>query len=363
MASQGPAMTAGEKFKRMFRDIDYLRAAKRAFDDKPMQCSLYVTDRCNLDCGYCTEYDNSRAHPSLDTIKQRLDHIRALGTLRVALVGGEPLLHPDIVAIVAHARSIGFSTSLTTNAFPLTRTMIGELEDAGLEVMQISVDRILPSDISKKSLKSVAGRIEMMRNSRIKLHITGTICADTAADALAVLDHGLARNIPTEVRLVHAGPDQQMRVAPAERAAQRRIVETMQQRKKAGEPVHTTDAILDYQLKLIDGEDVASQWVCAAGYKIFFVSADGKFMECSMRPTDRDILDMTTADLRSYFRVKDCQSGCGVYCGVSTSLYVAHPFRFVGRELGARIGQMAGALKDRGVQAPPALPPAAAPAE
>jgi MoaA/NifB/PqqE/SkfB family radical SAM enzyme len=352
-------MTAGAKLKRMFRDIDYLRAAKRAFDSKPMQCSLYVTDRCNLDCGYCTEYDNSKAHPSLETIKRRLDHIRALGTLRVALVGGEPLLHPDIVAIVAYARSIGFSTSLTTNAFPLTRTMIGELEDAGLEVMQISVDRILPSAIAKKSLKSVAGRIEMMRNSRIKLHITGTICADTAEDALGVLDHGLARGIPTEVRLVHAGPDQQMRVPPAERLVQRRIIETMKRRKKAGEAVHTTDAILDYQLRLIDGDDVAGQWTCAAGYKIFFVSADGKFMECSMRPTDRDILDMTAADLRAYFRVKPCQSGCGVYCGVSTSMYVAHPFRFIGRELGARIGQMATMARSRRGQPPAAIAAAA----
>jgi hypothetical protein len=58
-----------------------------------------------------------------------------------------------------------------------------------------------------------------------------------------------------------------------------------------------------------------------------------------MRPTDRDILDMTTADLRSYFRVKDCQSGCGVYCAVSTSMFVASPLRFVGREVRARVGQ------------------------
>lgn len=360
MAASTDTLSNGEKLARSFRDIDYLRAAKRAFDAKPMQCSLYVTDRCNLDCGYCTEYDNSRAHPPLDVILARLDHIRSLGTLRVALVGGEPLLHPDIVEIVRYARKIGFSTSLTTNAFPLTRTLIRDLEEAGLEVMQISVDRILPSDISKKSLKSVAGRIELMRGSRIKLHITGTICADTADDALTVLDHGLSRDIPTEVRLVHAGPDQQMRVAPADRQAQRRIIETMQARKKAGEPVHTSDTILDYQLKLIDGEDVASQWVCAAGYKIFFVSADGKFMECSMRPTDRDILDMTVDDLRSYFRVKECQSGCGVYCAVSTSMFVASPLRFVGREVRARVGQ---ALRTARADANDTLPPRAAAAE
>lgn len=330
------------KLHRLFRDIDYVGAAKRGFDGKPLQCSLYVTDRCNLDCGYCTEYDNSKAHPPLEVIKRRLDHIRALGTLRVALVGGEPLLHPDIVEIVRYARELGFSTSITTNAFPLTRTMIGELEEAGLEVMQISVDRITPSDITKKSLKSVAGRIEMMRESRIKLHITGTICADTVEEAAGVLDYGLSRDVPTEVRLVHAGPDNRMRVAPAGRAQQRRLIESMIERKKRGEKVHTSDAILRYQLKLIDGEETAGDWVCAAGYKIFFVSADGKFMECSMRPTDRDILDMTIGDLRSYFARKDCQKGCGVYCAVSTSMYVANPAKFVYREIAARAKQAIG---------------------
>ena len=85
------------RVRRQFRDINYVQAAKRGFDDKPIQCSLYVTDRCNLDCSYCTEYDNSQKHPPLETIKSWLRHIRSLGTLRVALVGGEPLMHPDIV--------------------------------------------------------------------------------------------------------------------------------------------------------------------------------------------------------------------------------------------------------------------------
>lgn len=345
--SKEPELGRRDRLGRLFRDIDYIRAAKRAFDDRPLQCSLYVTDRCNLDCSYCTEYDNSREHPPLAVIKRRLDHIRSLGTLRVALVGGEPLLHPDIVEIVRYAREIGFSTSLTTNGFPLTRTLIGELEKAGLEVMQISVDRMTPSDITKKSVKSVAGRIEMMRHSRIKTHITGTICADTVDQAEAVLDYGLGIDMPTEVRLVHAGPDGVMRVEPASREQQRALVETMLERKRRGEKVHTSTAILEYQLKLIDGEATGTDWTCAAGYKIFFVSADGKFMECSMRPTDRDILDMRRGDLRGYFRQKACQVGCGVYCAVSTSRFVSDPFGFVGKEIAARAKQMVGELRKK----------------
>ena len=35
------------------------RMITRVVGSKPMECHLYVTDRCNLDCHYCTEYDNS----------------------------------------------------------------------------------------------------------------------------------------------------------------------------------------------------------------------------------------------------------------------------------------------------------------
>ncbi len=64
---------------REFRGLQYLRAAKRLYDDKPLQCSLYVTDQCNLDCAYCTEYDNTQPHPSLDDLTKWLTKIRDLG--------------------------------------------------------------------------------------------------------------------------------------------------------------------------------------------------------------------------------------------------------------------------------------------
>jgi len=99
---------------------------------KPLQCSLYVTDQCNLDCAYCTEYDNSRPHPSIDDLKKWVRKIRELGTMRIALVGGEPLGIRILSKLVRYCRELGFATSLTTNGFLLTRKLIAELEDAGV---------------------------------------------------------------------------------------------------------------------------------------------------------------------------------------------------------------------------------------
>jgi len=323
-----------DKIGREFSGYNILESGKRLVDRKPLQCSLYVTDRCNLDCAYCTEYDNSRPHPSQDDLKKWIRKIRELGTMRIALVGGEPLVHPNIVEIVRYCRELGFATSLTTNGFLLTPKLVTELEDAGLQVMQISVDRMTPSPITKKSFKTILPKLDYFRNSRISMHITGVICADTLPESRAVLETGLSRGIPTEVRLVHADPLNRFRVDRGPRQELERFIDSMIERKRRGEKIHTSEAILKYQRSLLRGERV--EWTCMAGYKLFFVSAQGKFWICSMVHTDKHIMDVTLDDLYANYRKKSCQEGCGVYCAVSASLLVEKPIAVLGKEIVAR---------------------------
>jgi len=327
-------MSRAANVVREFRGYNLLEAGRRLFDDKPLQCSLYVTDQCNLDCAYCSEYDNSRPHPKLADLRAWIDKIRDLGTMRIALVGGEPLMHPEIVQVVEHCRAQGLATSLTTNGFLLTPELIGQLERAGLQVMQISVDRMTPSPITRKSFKTLLPKLAALRESSIRVHITGVICGDTLAQSRQVLQEGLRQGFPTEIRLVHADPTMRYRVDRGEREELEQLLEWMLEEKARGTGIHTNDAILRYQLSLVRDEPV--EWTCAAGYKIFFVSAQGKFWLCSMRPTDQDILDVTADDLRANNCAKPCQPGCGVYCAVSTSMVVDQPARIIGREVLSR---------------------------
>src|SRR2546423_11104205 len=331
-----------DKIGREFSGYNFVESGKRFFDRKPLQCSLYVTDRCNLDCAYCTEYDNSRPHPSLDDLKKWIRKIRELGTMRIALVGGEPLVHPNIVELVRYCRELGFATSLTTNGFLLTRKLIAELEEAGLQVMQISVDRMTPSAITKKSFKTILPKLDYFRDSKISLHITGVICADTLPESQAVLETGLSRGIPTEVRLVHADPLHRFRVERGPREELERFIDSMIERKRRGEKIHTSEAILNYQRSLLRGERV--EWTCMAGYKLFFVSAQGKFWLCSMVHTDKHIMDVTLDDLYANYRKKSCQEGCGVYCAVSASLLLEKPLSVLGKEIVARAKRLPSVL-------------------
>ncbi len=338
---------------REFSGYNLLESAKRLVDRKPLQCSLYVTDRCNLDCSYCTEYDNSQPHPPLEDLKAWLRKIRELGTMRIALVGGEPLTHPDIVELVRYCRELGFATSLTTNGFLLTKAKLQALEEAGLQVMQISVDRMTPSPITKKTFKTILPKLDYFKDSKISLHITGVLCDDTLPESTAVLETGLARGIPTEVRLVHADPTSFYRVQRGSPAALKNFIEWMIQRKQNGEKIHTNEAVLDYQLSLLNG--TPTEWTCMAGYKLFFVSAQGKFWECSMVKTEKHIMDITLEDLHANYRKKPCQVGCGVYCAVSTSLLVENPAKVVGKEIVARAKRVPTLMRNAFAPRPVAL--------
>ncbi|NOZ10868.1 MAG: radical SAM protein [Gammaproteobacteria bacterium] len=309
--------------------------AARLFDSRPWIAHLYVTDQCNLDCHYCNEYDNNIPHPPLDDLKTWLDKIRSLGVTRLGLQGGEPLLHPNIVAVVHHAKNIlGFSkVGLTTNAFRLTQPMLQALGEAGLDSMQISVDRMTPIPSTRKSLKSVAHKIDWFADSPIRVQVSGVLSHETVEEAYQVMDTVLAKGERVRAHLIHDDlvnkRTLRLDLAQDELLA---FMDHQLERKRRGDAVQSSRTLLGYQRGLILGDQ--AEWECVAGYKYFFVSAQGKFWLCSQRRTDRNIMDMEVADFLEYKYPKDCQPGCGVYCIVDTSMAINQPWRYLGREAG-----------------------------
>jgi MoaA/NifB/PqqE/SkfB family radical SAM enzyme len=232
--------------------------------------------------------------------------------------------------------------------------LLKELEEAGLQVMQISVDRMTPSPITKKSFKTILPKLDYFKDSKVRLHITGVICADTLPESKAVLETGLARGIPTEVRLVHADPLSRFRVERGNKVELEAFIDSMIERKRHGEKIHTNEAILQYQKSLLRNEPV--DWTCTAGYKLFFVSAQGKFWECSMVHGDKHIMDITPEDMHANYRKKSCQAGCGVYCAVSTSLLVQKPVSIVSKEILNRAKRIPALIKQAAHSPEPSEP-------
>ncbi|MBI3210226.1 MAG: radical SAM protein, partial [Candidatus Solibacter usitatus] len=129
------------------------------FTDHPVLAHLIPIRRCNLDCGYCNEYDDYSDPVPIETMRQRIDALARLGTTVVTLSGGEPLLHPLLDDVIAHLRHRGIIAGLITNGYLLNVERIQRLNRAGLDHMQISIDNAKPDDVSKKSLKTLDQRL------------------------------------------------------------------------------------------------------------------------------------------------------------------------------------------------------------
>jgi MoaA/NifB/PqqE/SkfB family radical SAM enzyme len=320
--------------------------ALRVFDSKPWVAHLYVTEQCNLDCHYCNEYDNSIPHPAAADLKKWMDHIRALGVARIGFQGGEPLKHPDIVELVRYAKSIGFDpVSMSTNGFLLTRQLVAEFEKAGLDKLQISVDRMTPIVSTRKSMKSILPKLDWFKDSKIKLQVSGVLFNETLDEIGQVIDTCLDRGIPVHARVVHDDLVHN-RILRGPKASEPllRFIEKQEQLKRNGEKIHTSWNLFAYEKRMLRQEPI--EWTCIAGYKYFFVSSRGKFWPCSQVRTERDILEITREDLLSYNRKKSCQAKCGVYCTAEASLAVNHPLQYASREvagmLASRVTRMQG---------------------
>jgi len=310
-----------------------IHQVRRVFDSKPWVAHLYVTEQCNLDCHYCNEFNNSIPHPALADLKKWMDHIRKLGVMRLGLQGGEPLKHPDIVEIVRYAKSIGFrQVSMSTNGFLLNRQLLADLQEAGLDDMQISVDRMTPIASTRKAMKSIMHKFDWFKDSTVRLNVSGVLFKDTLDEMAQVIDTCLDLGVPVRARVVHNDlvHDRALRDA-SESEPLLRSLEHQERLKRCGQKIRTSWNLLTYQKKMLRQEPI--EWTCIAGYKYFFVSSTGKFWPCSQVRTERHILEITREDLLGYNRKKNCQAGCGVYCTAEASLAVSHPLRYAGREL------------------------------
>jgi GTP 3',8-cyclase len=113
---------------------------------------ISVTDRCNFRCTYCMPKDVFDAdyqflpHAEILTFEEIVRIARAfrmLGTEKIRLTGGEPLLRRGIDKLVAMLREAlpGVDLTLTTNGSAL-EAMAPRLKAAGLDRVTVSLDSL-----------------------------------------------------------------------------------------------------------------------------------------------------------------------------------------------------------------------------
>jgi len=277
--------------------------------DHPVMAHIIPIRRCNLSCTYCNEYDTFSKPVPAETMIQRLDRLADLGTTIITFSGGEPLLHPDLDDLIAHIRRRKIIAGMITNGYLLTADRVKRLNRAGLDHMQISIDNVMPDDVSKKSLKVLDKKLQILaEHALFHVNINSVLGGGihNPDDALVVGKRALELGFTSTVGIIHDGDGQLRPIGERERA----VFLEMKKFEKTN-----FSQLNQFQDAIANGRP--SDWRCRAGARYIYVCEDGLVHYCSQqrgfpgKPLDNYTLD----DIRrEYLTQKGCAPLCTVSC-------------------------------------------------
>jgi len=275
----------------------------------PVLVHIIPMRRCNLDCGYCNEYDNVSKPVPLLEMKKRLDILADMGTSIITISGGEPLMHPELEEIIRHIRKRGMIAGMITNGFLLSRERIGTLNEAGLEHLQISIDNLVPDEVSKKSLKTLDVRLEWLAEySVFQVNINSVLGSGVKdpEDALKIAHRAVELGFTSTVGIIH---DHNGQLKPLGSREQEIFEEIMTLGKKSFSRFN------NFQHSVARGKE--HDWRCRSGARYLYICEDGLVHWCSQQRGYPGIpLAQYTDEMRhrEYYTAKPCAPMCTVSC-------------------------------------------------
>lgn len=311
-----------------------------AHTEHPLLVHVVPIRRCNIDCGYCNEYDKVSQPVDAAEMLARIDKLADLGTSVVAFSGGEPMLHPDLDRLIAHVRRHGMIAGLITNGYLLSPKRIRALNSAGLDYLQISIDNIEPDEVSKKSLRLLDGKLQWLADhAHFDININSVLGGGikNPEDARTINIRARQLGFSTSIGIIHDGFGILKPLGQAERAVFDDVMQRINGRRQVLKNLYS--GIRRFQTNLADGKP--NDWHCRAGARYLYICENGLVHWCSQQRgcPGVPLASYTIEDIRREFMApKWCAPLCTIGCvhRVSTMDYWRKPQQ---QKPDARVGQ------------------------
>ena len=298
--------------------------------------TLNVTESCDASCIYCNWWQKNTASEPFEALAKAVTQAASMGAIAIRISGGEPLLRPDLPALVAHIRQCGLISMVCTAAkceFDTLRMLL----DAGLDVLSISLDTLQPElfcEIRGYEIEPVLEKIESLAESRTKDGyeiVLSVVLTRLSIDGLEdILMYAQSRDLVVSITPCQTDIDA-LTFGIGDEVVLRDAMRLTKEAAASGVRVINADKYLDgiadfmIKHKLPDGHS------CHAGDSAAIRLAGGKLKLCHSLKEIRGT-DLTTAwsskaaeALRSRMARLDCP-GCWLSCHADTRRPVAHRY-------------------------------------
>jgi MoaA/NifB/PqqE/SkfB family radical SAM enzyme len=198
---------------------------------------------------------------------------------------------------------------MITNGFLLSKERIGTLNEAGLEHLQISIDNLVPDEVSKKSLKTLDTRLEWLSEYAVfQVNINSVLGSGVKdpEDALKIAHRAIELGFTSTVGIIH---DNNGQLKPLGDREQEIFEEIMTLGKRSFSRFN------DFQHSVARGKE--HNWRCRSGSRYLYICEDGLVHWCSQQRGYPGIpLTQYTDEMRhrEYLTAKHCAPMCTVSC-------------------------------------------------
>ena len=259
-----------------------------------------VTGACNLRCIHCHATSGQAAADELTTDegKRLIDMLAGESEFRTLIyTGGEPLVRPDIFALLRHSQKAGLANIIATNGTLIDEEMAFKLKDHGVVCNAISFDAANPAihDMVRNkpgSFDLALRAVEATKKAGILLQINTTAMEYNMPHLPELIDFAdqSGAGIMLMYQLVAVGRGEKIEKATLKKSANRYLSELISEKQRNAKTIIEPVAGPQYWPYLLERGGIRGGLPlqlagkvfhgCAAGRGFVYVKANGDVWPC-----------------------------------------------------------------------------------
>ncbi len=164
------------------------------------ELAIEVTRGCQFSCPFCfykNFYENNSKHnPPKEFVKQLIDKAKSMGATSIRFFGGDPILRPDFLELLQHAKQQGMYCIVNTNGLFKSR----EYMHAILEAADLIIISLHGYDTASE--QELTGRGDLLPKILLNIKRLTSLAPEKIMASTLVTTH-LLENFQTYANLMH----------------------------------------------------------------------------------------------------------------------------------------------------------------
>jgi pyrroloquinoline quinone biosynthesis protein E len=250
--------------------------------DSPQSLHIDVTNRCPLNCAACYKIPGEIVEMQYHQWQQLIREAEQLKVFQIAIGGGEPMVHPNIVRFVQQVAQTEMSVTITSSGFGLSAELLDELIESGLNHLQISLNGSTEA-VNKRSRDGylyAINALELLSHTTLSYGVNWVARKSNVDDFEALVD--LAKQYKAEninVLRYKPSPKEDYTKESLDRNEFLALAGKMKQVR--GLKVKTDSAYSNLLIHINNRKVSRNTCGCGAGKTFMAISPDGCFKPCS----------------------------------------------------------------------------------